>query len=113
MVEKSNKTWQAPPRVGTMPTLPGVPDPGGTLKLEHAPEPGGTPERGDELEAVGALDLRDVPEPGGTLELGDASELGGTDGFVSAPTTPILVSEKKSSRPSPCGVQRSRKKTAR
>ena len=95
MVEKSNKTWQAPPRVGTMPTLPGVPDPGGTLKLEHAPEPGGTPERGDEAQPGGALEFRDVREPGGTVELGDASEMGGNDDFMSAQTTPLPVSEER------------------
>ena len=74
-----------------MPTLPGVPDPGGTLKLEHAPEPGGTLELVDASEPGGALELGDESETGGTLELGNASELGETDDFVSAPTTPRPV----------------------
>ena len=33
--------------------------------------------------------------PGGTLEFGDASEVGGTDDFVSAPTTPLLVLDER------------------
>ena len=94
VVEKTDKAWQASPRIGAVPTLPGVPDPGRTLKLEHSPEPGGTPEREDELEPDGALELRDVLGPGGTLEFGDASEVGGTDDFVSAPTTPLPVLEE-------------------
>ena len=36
-----------------------------------------------------------MSEPGGTLELGDAPELGGTDDFVSAPTTPVPVLGQK------------------
>ena len=95
VMETRDEAWQAPPHRRAMPTLPGLPDPGGTLKLEHSPEPGGTPGRGDELEPGGAPELRDVQEPGGKLELGDASEVGGTDGFVSAPTTPLLVLEER------------------
>ena len=81
-------------RVGAVPRLPGVPDSGGTLKLKHAPEPGGTSERGDESKHGRALERRDVLEPRGTPELGDASEVGGTDDFVSTPTTPLLVLEE-------------------
>ena len=94
VVEKRDEALQALPRLVAMPTLPGVPDPGGTIKFEHSPEPGGTPERGDELDPGGARERRDGPEPGETLELGDASELGGTDDFVSAPTTPLLTLEE-------------------
>ena len=50
--------------------LPGLPDPGRTLKLGGA------------------------PDPGGTLECGDAPEPGGTDDYVSAPTTPLRVVEE-------------------
>ena len=45
VVEKRDGAGQLPPRIRAMPTRPGVPDPGGTLKLEHSPEPGGTSER--------------------------------------------------------------------
>ena len=95
MVEKRNEVWHAPPRLGAMPTLPGVPGPGGTLKLEHSPEPGEAPERGDELEPGRALELRDVQEPGGTLELEDASEVGRPDDFVSASTTRLLALDER------------------
>ena len=112
MVEKRNEVWQAPPRLGAMPTLPGGPGPGGALKLEHSPEPGETPERGDELEPGRTLELRGVQEPGGTLELEDASEVGRTDGFVSASTTPLLAFDERVPDQHRA-VQRLRTRTAR
>ena len=36
-----------------------------------------------------------MSEPGETLVIGDASELGGMDDFISAPTTPLPVSEER------------------
>lgn len=57
VVEARDDTWQAPPSAGATPTLPGLPDREGTLKLG------------------------DASGPGGTLELGDASEPGETNTF--------------------------------
>ena len=53
---------------------------------------------------VGAVlsQLPEVPEQGGTLE--DAPELGGTEDFVSAPTTPLPVLGR--------GIPHQRKRTA-
>ena len=77
VVDKRNETWQAPSSVGATSTLPGLPGPGGLLKLGDASEPGRTRER------------RDISEPRWAPVLG---EPGGAHNFVSAPTTlpPVL-----------------------
>ena len=85
VVERRGETWQAPPRLGAMPMLPGLPDPGG-LTLENALEPGDARTWRRVEDGRGAAALRRVgagrdARAWRRVGSGSASEVGGADDF--------------------------------